>query len=205
MPLDTVSLQPSDASNQQALDRLFLEARTHNGWLDRPVSDNVLRQVYDLARMGPTAVNTQPMRVVFVRSAEGKERLKPALAAGNLDKTMAAPVTAIIGYDLAFVDTLPRVFPHVDARPWFAGNDAMIQESAFRNSSLQGAYLMLAARAVGLDVGPMSGFDAAKVEAEFFAGTAIKANFLVNLGYGDASKLFPRSPRLDFEEVVTLA
>lgn len=205
MPLDTVSVQPSAALTQQALDRLFLEARTHNGWLDRPVSDDVLRQVYDLARMGPTAVNTQPMRIVFVRTPEGKERLKPALAAGNLDKTMAAPVTAIIGYDLAFVDTLPRVFPHVDARPWFAGNDAMIQESAFRNSSLQGAYLMLAARAVGLDVGPMSGFDAAKVEAEFFPGSSIRANFLCNLGYGDESKLFPRSPRLDFEDVVTLA
>lgn len=205
MPLDTVSAQTSGALNQQALDRLFLEARTHNGWLDRPVSDDVLRQVYDLARMGPTAVNTQPMRVVFVRSPEGKERLKTALSPGNLDKTMSAPVTAIIGYDLAFVDTLPRVFPHVDARPWFAGNDAMIQESAFRNSSLQGAYLMLAARAVGLDVGPMSGFDAAKVEAEFFPGTAIRANFLCNLGYGDTSKLFPRSPRLDFEDVVMLA
>ncbi len=205
MPLDTVALPPAGALNQPALDRLFLEARTHNGWLDRPVPDDLLRQVYDLARMGPTAVNTQPMRVVFVRTAEGKERLKPALSAGNVEKTMAAPVTAIVGYDLDFVDTLPRVFPHVDARPWFAGNDAMIQESAFRNSSLQGAYLMLAARAVGLDVGPMSGFDAAKVEAEFFPGRNVRANFLCNLGYGDAAALFPRSPRLDFEEVATLA
>lgn len=203
MPLDTPA--PAAALDGQALDRLFLEARTHNGWLDRPVSDDLLRQVYDLARMGPTAVNTQPMRLVFVRTPEGKERLKPALSPGNLDKTMAAPVTAIIGYDLDFVETLPRVFPHVDARPWFAGNDAMIRESAFRNGSLQGAYLMLAARSLGLDVGPMSGFDAAKVEAEFFAGTNIKANFLVNLGYGDAAKLFPRSPRLAFDEVATLA
>ncbi|PWC40829.1 malonic semialdehyde reductase [Azospirillum sp. TSO22-1] len=205
MPLDTVSLQPATALDQPALDRLFLEARTHNGWLDRPVSDDLLRQVYDLARMGPTAVNTQPMRLVFVRTPEGKERLKPALSAGNVEKTMAAPVTAIVGYDLDFVDTLPRVFPHVDARPWFAGNDAMIRESAFRNSSLQGAYLMLAARAVGLDVGPMSGFDAAKVEAEFFPGRNVRANFLCNLGYGDAAKLFPRSPRLDFEDVAVLA
>jgi len=205
MPLDAVALPPAAALNQQALDRLFLEARTHNGWLDRPVSDDLLRQVYDLARMGPTAVNNQPMRVVFVRTPEGKERLKPALSPGNVEKTMTAPVTAIIGYDLAFPDTLPRVFPHVDARPWFVGNDALIQESAMRNSSLQGAYLMLAARALGLDVGPMSGFDAAKVEAEFFPGTSVRVNFLCNLGYGDAAKLFPRSPRLDFEDVATLA
>jgi Nitroreductase len=183
-----------------ALNQLFLEARTYGRFLDRPVPDALLRQAWDLARMGPTAANTQPARVVFVRSAEAKARLKPHLAPGNADKTMAAPATAIIAYDLDFADTLPRTFPHVDARAWYVGNDALIAETAFRNGSLQGAYLILALRAVGLDCGPMSGFDAAGVDAEFFAGSRWRANFLVNIGYGDKTALHPRNPRLGFDE-----
>ena len=191
--------------DESALDQLFRAARTHNGWRDRPVPEGLLREAVDLAKMAPTSANTLPMRVVFVRSSAGKERLKPALAPGNLEKTMAAPVTAIIGQDLAFYDQLPRLFPHADARAWFVGNDALITVTAFRNSSLQGAYLMLALRAVGLDVGGMSGFDNAKVDAEFFAGTQIRSNFLCNIGYGDPAKLFPRSPRFDFDEIAQFA
>ncbi len=191
--------------DESALDQLFRAARTHNGWQDRPVPESLLRAAVDLAKMAPTSANTSPMRVVFVRSSAGKERLKPALAPGNLEKTMAAPVTAIIGEDLAFYDQLPRLFPHADARAWFVGNDALITVTAFRNSSLQGAYLMLALRAVGLDVGGMSGFDNAKVDAEFFGGTRIRSNFLCNIGYGDPTKLFPRSPRLDFDEIAQFA
>lgn len=183
-----------------ALDTLFLAARTHNRFTDRPVADDVLRRAWDLARMGPTAANCQPARVVFVRGAEAKARLKPALAPGNADKTMAAPVTAIVASDLEFYEKLPKVFPHVDARAWYVGNDALIRETAFRNSSLQGAYLILALRALGLDCGPMSGFDAAAVDAAFFAGTKLTANFLINIGYGDAGALHPRNPRLDFDE-----
>jgi 3-hydroxypropanoate dehydrogenase len=194
-----------DALDDGALDRLFRTARTHNGWLDRPVPEELLRQAVDLAKMGPTSANTSPMRVVFVRSKEAKERLKPALMPQNVDKTMAAPVTAIIGHDLSFYEKLPRLFPQVDARAWFAGNDALIAETAFRNGTLQGAYLLLALRALGLDVGPMSGFDPAQVDAAFFAGTPIKANFLANIGYGDRAKLFPRNPRLDFAEIAQFA
>jgi 3-hydroxypropanoate dehydrogenase len=183
------------------LDQIFRAARTHNGWQDRPVPEALLRQAVDLAKMGPTSANISPMRIVFVRSSAGKERLRPALAPGNLEKTMAAPVTAIIAHDLTFYEKLPRLFPHADARAWFIGKDDFINVSAFRNSSLQGAYLMLALRAVGLDVGAMSGFDNAAVDAEFFAGTEIRSNFLCNIGYGDSTKLFPRSPRLDFEEI----
>lgn len=183
-----------------ALDTLFLAARTHNRFTDRPVPDDVLRRAWDLARMGPTAANCQPARVVFVRGAEAKARLKPALAPGNADKTMAAPVTAIVASDLEFYEKLPKVFPHVDARAWYVGNDALIRETAFRNSSLQGAYLIFALRALGLDCGPMSGFDAAAVDAAFFAGTKLTANFLINIGYGDAGALHPRNPRLDFDE-----
>lgn len=183
-----------------ALDTLFLSARTHNRFLDRAVPDALLRQAWDLARMGPTAVNCQPMRVVFVRSPEAKERLKPALAAGNLDKTMAAPVTAIVAQDMEFYEKLPKLFPHADARAWYVGNDALIAETAMRNASLQGAYLILALRALGLDCGPMSGFDPAAVDAAFFAGTAVKSNFLINIGYGDAAALYPRGPRLEFAE-----
>jgi len=189
------------AIDEEALDQLFRAARSHNGWLDRPVPEALLRQGVDLAKMGPTSANTLPMRVVFVKSAEAKARLKPALAPQNVEKTMSAPVTAIVGYDLGFPDLLPKLFPHVDARAWFAGNEALIADTARRNGSLQGAYLILALRAVGLDVGPMSGFDPAKVDAAFFAGTQVRANFLLNIGYGDTTKLFPRSPRLAFEEI----
>ncbi len=186
--------------DDSAQDILFRAARTYSKFKDTPVSDDLLRQAWDLARMGPTSVNCQPMRIVFVRSPGAKQRLKPALAPGNLDKTMAAPVTAIIGHDMEFYDRLPVLFPHADARAWFAGNDAMIQGTAFRNGTLQGAYFMLALRGLGLDCGAMSGFDNAKVDEAFFAGTSIRSNFLVNIGYGDAAGLFPRGPRLDFAE-----
>lgn len=190
----------STALDQNALNQLFLTARTHNGWLDTPVSDALLQQVYELTVMGPTAANSQPARFVFVKSPEAKARLKPHLAPGNVDKTMSAPVTVIVANDHAFHEQLPVFFPHADARAWYEGNDVLIAETAMRNGSLQGAYFMLAARALGLDVGPMSGFDSAGVDAEFFAGTALKSNFLINLGYGDASKLFPRSPRPGFAD-----
>lgn len=183
------------------LDLIFRNARTHNVWLDKPVEDSLLKQVYDLAKMGPTSANMCPMRVVFVKSKEAKERLKPALDAGNLDKTMKAPVTAIIGMDIHFYEKLPQLFPHADAKAWFKDlPDNVLEYIALRNGSLQGAYLMLAARSLGLDCGPMSGFNNAKVDAAFFAGTTIKSNFLCNLGHGDASKLYPRSPRLTFDE-----
>jgi 3-hydroxypropanoate dehydrogenase len=188
-------------ANNESLDVIFRNARTHNVWLNKPVDDGLLRQVYDLARMGPTSANMSPMRIVFVKSREAKEKLKPALDAGNVDKTMAAPVTAIIGMDIHFYEKLPRLFPHVDAKAWFKDlPDNVLEYIALRNSSLQGGYFMLAARALGLDCGPMSGFDNAKVDAAFFAGTTIKSNFLCNIAYGDASKLRPRNPRLDFDE-----
>ncbi|MTV40110.1 malonic semialdehyde reductase [Duganella radicis] len=186
--------------NQSALDTLFYQAHTHNGWQARPVTDQQLRQLYDALRWAPTAANGSPARLVFVRSAEAKARLAPALSPGNLEKTLAAPVTVIVGMDLEFHEKLPQLSPAVDARSWFAGNDAAIQSTAFRNSSLQGGYLILAARALGLDVGPMSGFDHAKVDQAFFAGTAIQSNFICNIGYGDAAKVRPRAPRLSFEE-----
>jgi 3-hydroxypropanoate dehydrogenase len=181
-------------------DLLFREARTHFKFRDVPVPDALLRQAWDLARMGPTSANCLPARVVFVRSAEAKQRLKPALAPGNVDKTMAAPVTAIVAHDLEFYEKLPVLFPHTDARSWFVGNEAMIQSTAFRNGTLQGAYLILALRGLGLDCGPMSGFDNAKVDEAFFAGTKVRSNFLINIGYGDPAALFPRGPRLEFDE-----
>jgi 3-hydroxypropanoate dehydrogenase len=190
----------STTLDNAALDTLFRQARTHNGWQSKPVSDDLLRQVYDLFKWGPTSANSSPARVVFVKSQAAKERLRPALAPGNLDKTMAAPVTAIIAHDLEFYENLPKLFPFADARVWFVGNAAVIEETAFRNGSLQGADLILAARALGLDCGPMSGFDQAKVNAEFFPDGKWKSNFLVNLGYGDASKVHPRAPRLGFDE-----
>lgn len=190
----------ADRLSKEALDQIFLEARTHNGWLDRPVSDDLLREVYDLAKMAPTSANCSPMRVVFVKSAEAKERLLACVAPGNVDKTKAAPVTAIVATDTRFYEELGRLFPHANARAWFEGNDALVESTAFRNGSLQGAYLMLAARSLGLDCGPMSGFDAPKVNAAFFPDGRYRANFLVNLGYGDSSKLFPRSPRFAFED-----
>jgi 3-hydroxypropanoate dehydrogenase len=182
------------------LDTLFRTARTHSAFLDRPVSQDTLRDLYDLLKWGPTSANSSPGRFVFVVSPKGKEKLEPALSQGNLAKTMAAPVTVIVGYDMAFYDALPRLFPHTDARSWFAGKDELVLTTAFRNGTLQGGYLILAARALGLDCGPMSGFDNAKVDAAFFAGTTIRSNFLCNLCYGDPAKLMPRHPRLTFEE-----
>ncbi len=195
----------SEALNDASLDQLFREARTHNAWANKPVSEATLRALYDLVKWGPTSANASPARFVFVTSPAGKEKLKPALSAGNLDKTMSAPVVAIVAHDLDFGEKLPFLFPHAPgAKDWFAAPEVQ-QATAFRNGTLQGAYLILAARALGLDAGPMSGFDNAKVDAAFFAGTRIKSNFLVNLGYGDPAGLFPRSPRLPFEEAVTLA
>lgn len=184
-----------------ALDTLFRAARTQNGWREGSVSGAQLRAVYDLAKWGATSANCSPARFVFVMSQEAKAKLKPALIPGNVEKTMAAPVTVVVGHDLDFYEHLPRLFPHTDARSWFAGNDELIRTTAFRNGTLQGAYLMLAARALGLDCGPMSGFDNAMVDAAFFAGTNVKSNFLCNLGIGDPAMLFPRSPRFPFDEV----
>lgn len=190
--------------SDEALDQLFRQARTHNGWQNRPVDEATLKQLIELVLLGPTSANSSPGRFVFVQSAQAKEKLRPALSAGNLDKTMEAPVTVIVGMDLAFYEHLPKLFPHADARSWFAGNDKVIADTAFRNATLQGGYLIMAARALGLDTGAMSGFDAAKVDAAFFAGTTVKANFLINLGYGEPSKLFARSPRFAFEEVAQI-
>ena len=190
--------------SDQALAQLFRDARTHNGWQNKPIDDAVLRELAELVLLGPTSANSSPGRFVFVKTPEGKEKLRPALSAGNLDKTMAAPVTVIVGMDMAFYEQLPKLFPHADARSWFVGNERLIADTAFRNSTLQGGYLILAARALGLDTGPMSGFDAAKVDEAFFAGTTVKANFLINLGYGDPSKLFPRSPRFSFDEAAQI-
>ncbi|WP_257460418.1 malonic semialdehyde reductase [Archangium lipolyticum] len=189
------------ALDAAALDVLFQEARTHNAWLDRPVEDTVLRRLYELARMAPTAANTQPMRLVFVKSREAKERLKPTLSPGNVDKAMNAPVTVIVAYDTGFHEKMPKLFPARDMKTQLSGLPAEAREKmAFMNSTLQGAYLILAARALGLDCGPMAGFDNAKVDAAFFPDGKWKSNFLLNLGYGDAARLFPRNPRLDFDE-----
>ncbi len=191
------------------LDQLFFDARTYRGsaqaWLDRDVPDALLVRLYDTAKMGPTSANCSPMRVVFVRTPAAKEKLRETLDAGNVAQTMAAPVTAIIASDHSFYDQLPKLFPFADARSWFAGNDALIETTAFRNGSLQGGYFILAARALGLDCGPMSGFDNARLDAAFFAGSNIRSNFLVNLGYGDRASLSPRSPRLDFAEACRIA
>ncbi|MFO1112726.1 MAG: malonic semialdehyde reductase [Rhodospirillales bacterium] len=187
-------------TDDAALDVMFREARTHTAWQDRPVEEDVLRAAWDLAKMGPTSANCQPARIVFVVSAEAKEKLRPALIPTNVEKTMSAPATAIIAYDLAFYEQLPELYPFADARSWFAGNEALIASTAFRNGSLQGGYFILAARALGLDCGPMSGFDNAAVDAAFFAGTQVRSNFLCNLGYGDASKLRVRNKRLSFDE-----
>ncbi|MDJ0946221.1 MAG: malonic semialdehyde reductase [Kiloniellales bacterium] len=191
----------SDILNDAGLDLLFREARTQNGWADGDVSDVLLQAVFDLAKMGPTSANCSPLRIVYVRTEAAKEKLRPALIEGNVEKTMAAPVTAILGHDLEFYEHLPKLFPHTDARSWFLGNDELIEATAFRNGSLQGAYFILAARALGLDCGPMSGFDNAMVDQAFFPDGKVRSNFLCNLGYGDPSKLFPRSPRFDFDEV----
>ncbi|MCD7097867.1 malonic semialdehyde reductase [Stenotrophomonas sp. MMGLT7] len=186
------------------LDQLFRNARSQNAFLDRPVEDGQLRALYELLKWGPTAANATPARFVFVKSAEAKQRLAPALSEGNRGKTLAAPVTVIVAFDQDFHEKLPYLFPHTDARSWFEGPREGRHEAALRNGTLQGAYLILAARALGLDAGPMSGFDNAKVDAAFFAGTAIKSNFLVNLGYGDPAGLFPRLPRLGFDEAARI-
>ena len=183
------------------LDLIFRKGRTHSVWLDKPIEDGLLRQVYDLAKMAPTSANCCPMHITFVKSLEAKEKLKPHLDKGNIAKTMAAPVTAIIAYDIEFYEQLPKLFPHTDARSWFIGKPLHIQNTAFRNGTLQGAYFILAARSLGLDCGPMSGFDNDAVDQTFFANTPIRSNFLCNLGYGDPSQLFPRLPRLSFDEV----
>ncbi|TDF59575.1 malonic semialdehyde reductase [Cupriavidus sp. L7L] len=204
--------------SEEGMDLLFREARTHNAWLSQPVSDETLRQLYDLMKWGPTSANCSPARILFLRTPEAKQRLVPALAPGNVEKTMAAPVTAIIAYDVKFYELLPKLFPHADARSWFADTPELALTTARRNSSLQGAYFIIAARSLGLDCGPMSGFDNAKVDHEFFPAdpkenafqleyfpdSHVKSNFLCNLGYGDPAKLFPRGPRLEFDEACKL-
>jgi len=194
----------SSILSDAVIDQLFRTARTQNGWTSEPVTDAQLKALYDIYKMGPTSGNCQPARVIFVRSAEGKARLLPAMSPGNQEKTKAAPVTAIIGYDLEFYEHLPRLFPHNPAmKDNFAGpgKEGAAQAAAFRNGSLQGAYLMIAARAIGLDVGAMSGFDAAKVDAEFWAGTKVKTNFICNIGHGDPAKVMGRLPRFDFDDI----
>jgi 3-hydroxypropanoate dehydrogenase len=190
--------------SQAVLDQLFFSARTQNKWLPTEVPDALLRELADTLKMGPTSANSSPARIVFVKSLQAKERLRPHLSAGNSAKTMAAPVTAIIGYDTEFYEKLPKLFPHADARSWFVGNAKAIETTAFRNSTLQGAYLIVVARALGLDTGPMSGFDNNGVDREFFADGKVKSNFICSLGYGDPSGLFPRSPRFEFDEFCTI-
>jgi 3-hydroxypropanoate dehydrogenase len=191
--------------SNEALDQMFRTARTHSAWLPKPVDDALLKQIVELTVLGPTSFNSSPARFVFVKSPEAKEKLRPALSEANIEKTMAAPVTVIAAMDMAFYERLPKLSPHSDVRGWFDGNEGMIHSTAFRNASLQGAYLIIAARALGLDAGPMSGFQPAKVDEAFFAGTTIKSNFLINLGYGDHSKLRARLPRLAFDEIARIA
>jgi 3-hydroxypropanoate dehydrogenase len=187
-----------------SLDILFRQARSHNAWQDKQVSDDLLKQLYDLMKMGPTSANSCPGRFVFIKSAEAKDKLKACLNEGNVKKSMTAPVVAIIGMDLEFYEQLPKLFPHTDARAWYAGKAEKIQETAFRNSSLQGAYLMLAARSLGLDCGPMSGFHSVKLDAAFFPDGKVKSNFICAIGYGDPAGLYPRGPRLDFNEAAEI-
>ncbi len=185
---------------QQALEQIFLEARSHNVWLDKPVSDEMIDELYNILKMGPTSANSCPARFVFVKSEAAKLELKECLAEGNIEKSMTAPVVAIVGMDMEFYEQLPKLFPHTDARSWYAGKDDKIFDAAFRNSSLQGAYLIMAIRSLGLDAGPMSGFDSDKLDATFFPDGKIKSNFICAFGYGDQSKLYPRGPRLEFNE-----
>jgi 3-hydroxypropanoate dehydrogenase len=193
-------------ADNNSLDIIFRTARTHSYWQDKPVDDSLLRQAYELAKFGATSANMCPMRVVFVKSQAAKEKLKPCLDAGNVEKTMKAPVTAIIAMDIHFFELMPKLYPQADAKAWFKDlPENILEYIALRNSSLQGAYFMLAARAVGLDCGPMSGFDNKKVDAAFFSGTTAKSNFLCNLGHGEPAKLHPRSPRLTFEEACRIA
>ena len=193
-----------DVLPDAALEQLFLNARTHNAWQAREVPDALLHQLYELVKMGPTSANCSPARFVFVKSAEAKAKLKPHLSEGNAEKTMSAPCCVIIGQDWSFYDHLPKLFPHTDAKSWFVGNEKKIRETAFRNATLQGGYLILAARALGLDCGPMSGFNPAGVNEAFFKDTTVETNFLCNLGYGDGQGLFERSPRFAFDEVARI-
>jgi 3-hydroxypropanoate dehydrogenase len=192
------------AIDDAALDQIFRTARTHNAWTDEPVSDDTLRELYDLLKQGPTSANNSAGRFLFLRTREAKERLRPALSAGNTEKTMAAPVTAIVAYDPKFYDHLPRLFPHTDARAWYAENEELAETTAFRNGTLQGAYLIIVARALGLDCGGMSGFDNAKVDQEFLTDRGWKSNFLVNIGHGDPSGVRPKGPRFAFDEACLL-
>jgi 3-hydroxypropanoate dehydrogenase len=188
-----------------SIQQLFTEARTHHAWQDKEVADGLLHEIYDLAKWGPTSANSLPMRIVFVKSKSAKEKLIPALMGGNVEQVRAAPVTAIVAYDQKFYDQLPALFPAFDMRPMFVANPAMTEQTAFRNSSLQGAYFILAARALGLDAGPMSGFDNAKVDYAFFENSSWKSNFICNIGYGDSAKLHSRGPRLSFEQACVIA
>ncbi|MBL6931497.1 MAG: malonic semialdehyde reductase [Rhodospirillales bacterium] len=192
-------------ANNATLDLLFNKARTRNGWTDTPLEAGLLEEIWNLTRMGPTSANCSPARIVFVTSDEAKKKLKPALLEGNVAKTMVAPATAIIGYDMEFYEQLPKLFPHTDAKAWFTGNDDLIFTTAFRNGTMQGAYFMMAARALGLDCGPMSGFDNKMVDAAFFAGTSVKSNFICSIGYGNDEHLHPRGPRLNFDEACRVA
>jgi len=200
----TIHVPDRKSIEAQSLAQLFTEARTHNVFRDKAVSDELLQKAIELAKMGPTSANQSPMRVVFLRSHAAKERLRPALAPGNLDKTMGAPVVAITAYDEKFYDHLPFLMPHVDAKSWFSGDPVKAARAAFQNGTLQVAYLIIALRAVGLDTGPMTGFDNAIVDAEFFPECHVKSNVLINIGYGDAEKLFPRSPRFSFDQMAKI-
>jgi 3-hydroxypropanoate dehydrogenase len=195
----------SNPLDKAALARLFTEARTQNSWKPEPVSDDVLRQLYDLVALGPTSANCEPARFVFVRTPEGKEKLLSAMSAGNQQKTKEAPVSVIVAMDTQFYEKLPQLFPHADARSWFTGSPEFALQTAFRNSSLEAGYLILAARALGLDAGPMSGFDKAKLDEAFFAGTTWTTNLVINLGYGDSAKVMARLPRLAFDEAAKFA
>ncbi|WP_342755179.1 malonic semialdehyde reductase [Pantoea sp. MBD-2R] len=194
----------AEALNSLALETLFTAARTHNGWQDRPVTDDQLLKLYELVKMGPTSANCSPARFCFVKSPEGKAKLRPTLSSGNVEKTLSAPVTAIVAWDPAFYDRLPALFPHADAKAWFTSSPALAEETAFRNSSLQAAYLIAACRASGLDTGPMSGFDRAAVDTAFFADSGWKSNLLINIGYGDSQKVYARLPRLNFTDACTI-
>ncbi|MGG5575023.1 malonic semialdehyde reductase [Vibrio diazotrophicus] len=190
----------NETMDSSALKQLFTEARTHNGWLDKKVSQAQIEELYQLTSLGPTSANCSPARFVFITSDEGKQRLAPTLSSGNLEKTMTAPVTILVAYDRKFYDALPTLFPHGDAKSWFTSSEALASETAMRNSSMQAAYMIMAARALGLDTGPLSGFDAAAVDEAFFSGTSWSVNLIINIGYGDASKLYGRLPRISLEE-----
>ena len=194
----------SQELNQSVLQQLFLDARSHNGWQDKVVSEEQIKRLYDLTKMGPTSANSCPARFVFITSDEGKAKLKQCLNEGNVEKSMTAPAIAIIAMDMEFYEKLPKLYPHTDARSWYAGKEDKILDAAFRNSSLQGAYLIMSIRSLGLDAGPMSGFDSEKLDAAFFPDGKVKSNFICAFGYGDDSKLYPRGPRLEFDEACTI-